>query len=93
MFRWFPDHRIAHQCRSATEVCGNGSEIEGRDGINVALERTVIDMVPDSRGIDGRLLAGDLFEGVMVVEAEEVNQLTGRIDLRLEDRLGLAEHR
>ena len=40
-------------------------------------------MVPGTWWVDQRLLMGDLIEREMIVEAEEIDQLTGRIDFRL----------
>ena len=89
--RRLPDHRVAHQRRSRGQVAGDRGEVERRDRVDEALERPVVGAVPDARAVGDRLLGHDL-PGVVHVEAPEVDQLAGRVDLGLPHRLGLAEH-
>lgn len=86
-----PDNDVAEQGGGARQVSGNGGEVEGRDGVDEALERTVLDAVPDARGVVGRLLGVELL-GEGDVEAEEIAQLGGRVDLGLPGVLALADH-
>ena len=46
-------------------------------------------MIPNTGWIDQRLFFGNLVEGEMIVEAEEIDQFAGRIDFGLELRLEL----
>src|SRR6185369_8131935 len=66
-------------------------EVERSDRDDEALERPVLEAVPHLRA-RLRLLPLDLVE-VVDVEAPEVDQLARRVDLGLEDRLALPEHR
>ncbi len=52
----------------------------------------MVGAVPDARAVGDRLLAEDLL-GVVHVEAPEVDELTGAVDLGLERGLRLAQHR
>ena len=89
--RRFPHDRVAHQRRRGRQVTADGREVEWRDRVDEPLERTVIHPVPHpGRGV--RLLPVDLL-GVVHVEAEEIDQLAGAVDLRLIRRLALAQHR
>ncbi len=65
----------------------DGSEVKGRDGEDKTLQRPMLHAVPHT-GRALRLLAHDLF-GIGAVETEEVDQLTGSIDLGLESGLAL----
>ncbi len=89
--RGLPHDGVAHQRRSGRQVAGDGGEVEGRDRVDEALERAMVGAVPHPRRRD-RLLGEDAAREVHV-EAPEVDQLTGRVDLRLDRGLGLAEHR
>jgi len=76
-----PHHGGAYEGGRRREVAGDGGEVEGADGEHEALERTVVEPVPrpGSRlGLYGAHLGG---EGH--VEAPEVHELTGRVDLGL----------
>ena len=66
-------------------------KLNGEIGEDEALERAVLHAVPDARRGDRLLLVDPVHE--RDVEAEEVDQLAGRVDLRLVDGLRLAEHR
>lgn len=88
--RWLPDHGIAHQGRRRRQVSGDRREIEGRRGIDEALERPIVDAVPDARRRQWLLLQKP--PHVVDVEAPEVDQLGRRVDFRLMRRLGLPEH-
>ena len=88
--RRLPDHGVAHQRRRGRQVAGDRGEVERGDRVDEALERAVLDPVPDAGGGD-RLIGQDL-PGERDVEAPEVDQLAGRVDLGLVRGLGLAEH-
>ena len=88
--RRLPDDRVAHQRRRGGEVAADGGEVEGRDRVDEALEAAIVALVPHRGGRD-RLL-GHQVGGERDVEAPEVDQLAGRVDLRLEHRLRLPEH-
>src|SRR5207253_10367209 len=66
------------------------SEVEWRDGVHEPFERAIVEVIPYP-GDRQRLLGVDPL-GVVDVEAEEVDQLTGGIDLRLMHGLRLPEH-
>ena len=89
--RRLPDDRVAHQRRRGRQVAGDGGEVERRDRVDEALERAVVGAVPDAGAVGDRLLGQDLAR-VVDVEAPEVDQLAGGVDLGLERGLGLAEH-
>ena len=90
--RRLPHDGVAHQRRRGRQVAGDRGEVERRDRVDEALERAVVGAVPHARAVGDRLLGVDLL-GVVDVEAPEVDQLAGRVDLGLERRLRLAEHR
>ena len=90
--RRLPEHRVAHQRGRGRQVAGDRGEVERRDRVDEALERAVVGAVPDAGAVRDRLVGEDLL-GVVDVEAPEVDQLAGRVDLGLEGRLRLAEHR
>ena len=89
--RGLPDDRVAHQGRRGRQVAGDRGEVERRDRVDEALERAVVGAVPDAGAVGDRLLGEDL-PGVVDVEAPEVDELAGRVDLGLEGGLRLAEH-
>ena len=89
--RRLEDDGVPHQRRRGRQVPGDRGEVERRDGEDEALERAVLDPVPDA-GRGDRLLAHQPVH-VGDVEAPEVGQLARRVDLGLERRLRLAEHR
>ena len=86
-----PDDRVAHQRRRGRQVRGNRREIERRDGVDEPLERAVLELVPHR--VIARRLLGEQFLAVVGVEAPEVDDLARGIDLRLERRLRLPQHR
>ena len=87
--RRLPHHHVAEQGGRGRQVARDRGEVERGDGQHEALERAVLHPVPDA-GRRFRLLAEDL-PGVVDVVTPEVDQLAGRVDLRLVGRLGLAE--
>ena len=89
--RRLPDHGVAHQRRRGREVAADGGEVERRDGVDEALERAVLHLVPHARAAD-RLLVIQLLREAGV-EAPEVDHLGRGVDLRLERRLRLTQHR
>ncbi len=89
--RRLPQHGVAHQCRCGGKVGGDCGEVEWRDGVDEPLERAVVGAVPDALGVRHRLLAQDL-GAVVDVEAPEVDQLAGSVDLGLPGRLRLPQH-
>ena len=89
--RRLPDDGVAHQRRCGGQVGGDRGEVERRDGVDEPFERAVLELVPH-RVIAGRLLVEQLL-AVVRVEPPEIDDLAGRIDLRLEHRLRLAQHR
>ena len=86
-----PEHGVAHQRRRGRQVAGDGAEVERGDRVDEALERPVLDPVPDAGG--GDRLVGEDLRGEVHVEAQEVDQLAGGVDLGLVGRLRLAQHR
>src|SRR5680860_837391 len=90
--RGLPHHRVAHQGRGGRQVAPDRGEVERGDRVHEALERPVVGAVPDALAVGHRLLGEDLAAEVHV-EAPEVDQLAGRVDLRLDRGLGLAQHR
>ena len=89
--RRLPDDGVAHQRRRRRQVAADGREVERRDGVDEALEAALLHAIVDARRRD-RLLLCDLL-GEVDVEAPEVGQLRGRVDLGLAHGLALAEHR
>ncbi len=85
------DDGVSHQRRRRRQVPGDRREVERRDGEDEALERAVLDPVPDARRGDRLLAHQPVHVGDVV--APEVGQLAGRVDLGLERGLRLAEHR
>ncbi len=88
--RGLPQHHVAHQRRRGRQVAGDGGEVERGDRVDEALQRAVVAAVPHAVRGD-RLLGHDL-AGEVHVEAQEVDQLAGSVDLGLLRGLGLAEH-
>ena len=86
-----PEDRVPHERGARREVAGDGREVEGRDCEDEALERAVVELVARSVRRERLLGVDALREGD--VEAPEVDQLAGRVDLRLVRGLRLAEHR
>ena len=72
------------------QVAGDRREVERRDRVDEAFERPVVEAVPHARR--GDRLLGQQLAGEVDVEAQEVDQLAGGVDLRLVAGLGLAEH-
>ena len=85
-----PDDGVAHQRGRGREVAGDRGEVERRDGEDEALQRPVLEAVPDA-GRGDRLLLVDA-RHVLDVEAPEVDELARGVDLGLVCGLGLAEH-
>ena len=88
--RRLPEDRVPHQRGAAREVAADRREVEGRHREDKTFERPVLHPVPRS-GRRQRLLLVDA-EHELHVEAEEVRQLTRRVDLGLVDGLGLSQH-
>ncbi|KAI6770572.1 hypothetical protein HG530_005201 [Fusarium avenaceum] len=86
-----PDNDVTEKSRGTRQVTGDGSEVEGADSIDKTLKGTVLDTVPDTRRVVHGLGVVELL-GVVNVEAEEVSQLGGGVDLGLPSVLALAEH-
>jgi hypothetical protein len=86
-----PDNDVTEKSRGARQVTGNGSEVEGADSVDETLKGTVLETVPDTGRVVLRLDAVELLS-IVDVEAEEVSQLSGGIDLSLPSVLALAEH-
>lgn len=86
-----PDNDVAEQSRGTRQVTSNGSEVEGAHGVDETLERSVLETVPDTRRVMLGLGVVELLS-IVNVEAEEVSQLGGRVDLGLPGVLALAEH-
>ena len=89
--RRLPDRHAAHQHGRRREVAADRREVERRHRVDEAFERPVLELVPDAGAVD-RLLGVELLR-VADVEAPEVDELAGGVDLRLEHRLRLAQHR
>jgi hypothetical protein len=86
-----PHHGVAEHRWRRREVAGDGREVERGDGQHEALEGPVVEPVPLAGGGAWLLLVEPL--GVVDVEAQEVDQLAGCVDLGLVDRLRLTEDR
>ena len=86
----FPDNGVAHDGRSGAEVAADRGKVKWGDRYDKAIQRTVFGAVPYAVGIL-RLLAVNLLSKCDIV-AQEVCQLTGRVDLCLESSLALAQH-
>ena len=86
-----PDDGVPHQRGRAAEIAADRGEVERADREDEAFERPVLHPVPDARRRD-RLLRVDP-EHELDVEAPEVDQLGGGVDLGLVGRLRLVEHR
>src|SRR4029079_33782 len=85
-----PDDGVAPKRGRGGEVPGDCREVERRDTEHEALERPLLEAVPDT-GRGDRLLLVDAGH-VLDVEAPEVDELAGGVDLRLVCVLRLAEH-
>ncbi len=88
--RRLPDHRVSHQCRGGGQVARDRGEVEGRDREDEPLQRPVLHVVEDFLGGE-RLVVVDLCHEVGI-EAPEVDQLTGGVDLGLVAGLAHVEH-
>jgi hypothetical protein len=86
-----PDNDVTEKSRGTRQVTSNGSEVERADSVDETLESTVLETVPDTRRVVLGLDAVELLS-VVNVEAEEISQLSGSIDLSLPSVLALAEH-
>ncbi len=86
-----PENDVSHQCGRRRQVAGDRREVERRDREHEAFERAVFEPVRDARRRDRLHLVDPRRE--LDVEAEEVDQLAGGVDLSLLHGLRLAEHR
>ena len=68
------------------------SEVEGSDGVHKALQRMILHLVPGPSGLLSWLVSVVL-PGFLHVITEEVDSLTGCLDLGLPDVLALTKHR
>ena len=84
-----PQCHVAHDGRGGGQVAADGGKVEGGNGADEAVQRTVVLAVPDPVDAGGLLLE-DLLRPPDA-EAEEVRQL-GNVNFRLEHGLGLAQH-
>ena len=89
--RRLPHDGVAHQRRRGRQVRGDRREVERRHRVDESFERAVLELIPH-RVVADRLL-GEQLLGVVHVEAPEVDDLAGGVDLGLEHRLRLPEHR
>lgn len=87
-----PDNDVTHQGRGAGQVASNGSEVEGAHSVDETFERAVLEAIPETRRVVLRLLGEELL-GVVDVEAEEISQLGGGVNLGLPCILALAQDR
>src|SRR5207302_7541824 len=85
-----PHDGVPHDGRGRRQVAADRREVEWRYRVDEPLEGTVIEVVPGTRGGNGLLPVDALCE--VHVEAEEVDQLACRVDLRLMGRLRLTQH-
>src|SRR5665647_3052256 len=85
-------HGVAQERRVGRQGPSAGGDVERRACVDEALERTVVDAVPDARGVGWRLVRHDPPSEVDI-EPPEVDQLAGGVDLGLVAGLGLAQHR
>src|SRR5213082_3440767 len=83
-------HGVAHDRRGGRQVAADRREVEGRDGVDEALQGTIVEVVPHTW--DGQGLFGVNALRIVHVEAEEIDQLARSVDLRLMRGLRLAEH-
>ena len=88
--RGLPHRDVAAEDRGRGQVHGDREEVEGGDREHEALERAELAPVPHARRRE-RLLVVEPPEEVDV-EAEEVDQLADRVDLRLMGGLALSQH-
>ena len=86
-----PEDGVSHQGRRRGQVAADRREVERRHGEDEALERAVLHPVPGAWRRVRLFLVDARHE--LDVEAPEVGQLAGGVDLRLVRRLRLAEHR
>ena len=89
--RGLPDDDVTHQGGGTSQVTADGSEVEGADSVHETLERTVLSAVPHAGGVVRRLL-GVKFLGVFHTKSEEVNKLSGGVNLGLPGILALSVH-
>lgn len=89
--RRLPDDNVTHQGRGAGQVTTDGGEVEGGNGVDETLERTVLDTVPDTGGVVCGLVSVCVLS-VLDIKAEEVAELGSSIDLSLVCVLALAGH-
>ena len=85
-----PDDRVPHQRGSGRQVAADRGEVEGRDGVDKALERAVLHLIPDP-GTADRLLVVKLLREECV-ETPEVHHFRGGVDFSLEHGLRLPQH-
>ncbi len=88
--RWLPDDDVAQQRRRGRQVAGDRGEVERRDREHEPFERAVVAAIPHPGRV--RRLVGQDAVREADVEAQEVDQLAGGIDLGLVHRLRLPEH-
>ena len=89
--RRLPEHRVAHERGRGGEIASDRREIERRYRVDESLQRAIVRLVPDA-AIADRLIRVEVLREVHV-EAPEVGELARGVDLRLERRFRLAEHR
>ncbi|EMR00971.1 hypothetical protein ADICEAN_03899 [Cesiribacter andamanensis AMV16] len=89
-FGRFPHHGIAQHGGGCGQVAGNGGKVKGGKGKHKTFQRAVLQAVPDAGGALGLHLVHLAHE--VNVEAQKVDELTGRINLGLVGILGLAQH-
>lgn len=89
--RGLPDDDVTHEGGGGSEVTADGGEVEGGDGVNEALEGTEFGAVPDAIGVLEGLDLVDVL-GVIAVEAEEISEFSGGVNLGLPGVLALTKH-
>lgn len=77
--RGLPQNSVAEHGGHSGQVAGNSSEVEGADGKNEAIKRSVFSAVPDTLGVCRRLDGVDLFD-VLDAETEEVDQFSSSVN-------------
>ena len=85
-----PHHHIAHERRCRTQIRCNGREIKRSDREDEPFQSAVFHAVPNAV-LTVRLNILNFLKEIRV-KAQEINQLTGRVNFSLENVLGLCQH-
>src|SRR5690606_4412916 len=89
--RWLLHDNITYHSYARRYISGDCRKVEWRQGKYEAFQRTLLYVIPHTFAIRWRLLLVD-FGHVLHIEAQEIDNLTSRINLRLVGTLGLSQH-